>query len=171
MKNMKCLVEKVSGDFPSIHDGVIDIQLDLLWIYEDWTEWNIWNNYFQTLFECREGKQGRTEIPEWGEVSLSVVSFFGWRQNFRYGTGKGDLKKGEKYIAILLSWRDRSKFRKAEVSGLRTECLRREGYTRKSSRYLDRISLSLSWKLTCACTGGQTIGESINWTPIRNFTW
>lgn len=30
MKNMKCLVEKISGDFPSSRDGVTDIQLDLL---------------------------------------------------------------------------------------------------------------------------------------------
>lgn len=134
MKTLKLLVEKVSRDFPYSCDGIHDFQLDYLQ--------NIWKTALNKIYErivfkrwtiCHSGSEGGKgrlrplrEAKSLCDFPDSQIFFFflDWWQNLRYGTEEGDLKKNKKYIAVLLSWRDKAKYSKGELSGLRADSQR-----------------------------------------------
>lgn len=101
-----------------------------------------------------DNRQCRIESLKRGEISISVISLTFWRWNFRYDTRKRIPRRAKKYTAILLSWRDRSKFRTAEVSELtRRVPERRNLHWEKATDICTRVALSLSWILSSEHTG------------------
>lgn len=83
------------------------------------------------------------------------------------GRGSQDDKK---YTAVLMSWRDRSKFRTAEVSELTGRIPeRRYLHWEKATDICTRVALILSWMLSCECTGCDSMRKLSEKEKLQNL--